>query len=314
MGESSKRIGEIGENIVSGFFSLIGWEASLPNQSISCMKPPKHARSESKRRKRETHGIDHLYCYESPLESSTIVSAVISVKHTDKPYENSPVSTFKKHAQDLVQTLECYKNSEIKKEQLELVGRVRQKRDYGVLFWLSSNDETYDDVVSKVSKAQLDSDFVFQSMSVVDNQQMHFLYDSLMFCKSEPLKFEFYYPETSLNYVDKTLSRTGDVLPVEFLTSPIIPIVFKANNGSAKDIFCLISSDDFDQDSLRRLIQVAREYTHEISCDFLFLFPNYVESHHTDAVRKACTGFDKNIASRVRVKSYNPDFRALNDE
>lgn len=314
MGEKSKKIGEIGENIVDGFFSLIGWNSALSNQSIACMKPQKHARAESKKKHRETHGIDHLFCYKSPLESSATVSAVVSVKHTDKPYENNPKSTFKKHAEDLTQTLECYKNSEVKKSQLELVGSYRQKRDFGVLFWLSSNEDTYDDVVSKISNSRLDSECSFQTLSVIDNKQMGFLYDSLQYCKSNFEYFEYYYPETSLNYIDKELSRTGSVLPVEFLTSPIIPVVFKAVSENQQDVFCLICAEDFDQDSLRRLIQVAREYTHEMSCNFLFLFSNYVASHHSDAVKKACVGFEADISSRVEVQSFRPDFRSLNNE
>ena len=32
MGEKSKKIGEIGENIVGNFFSLLGWEGALSGQ------------------------------------------------------------------------------------------------------------------------------------------------------------------------------------------------------------------------------------------------------------------------------------------
>ena len=71
MGEKSKRIGEIGENIVGNFFHLLGWEGTLSGQKLPCRKPSKHAREGSKKGKRETHGIDYLYCYRSPLEGST---------------------------------------------------------------------------------------------------------------------------------------------------------------------------------------------------------------------------------------------------
>ncbi len=156
MGERSKKIGEIGENIVGNFFHLLGWEGVLSGQVLPCKKPTKHAKASSKTGKRETHGIDYLYCYRSPLESSTIESAIISVKHTENPYENNPKSTFKLHAEDLVGMLECYKNSEIKKQQQELLGRTTRSRDSGILFWISSSEETYADVVSKISNSKLD--------------------------------------------------------------------------------------------------------------------------------------------------------------
>lgn len=315
MGEKSKRIGEIGENIVANFFPLIGWHNALANQSLGCKKPEKHAIKESKKQNRSTHGIDYLYCYKSPLESSTAESVIISVKHTDKPYENSPKNTFKAHAEDLVQTLECYKNSELKKQQLQLLGRVTKNRDSGLLFWLSSNDETYDDVVAKVSNSQLDTSWIFESFHVVDNRRIQFIYDTTSLLRSRfgANRLNFYYPETSLSYVDKTIPRSGKVCPVEFLTSPILPLIIKSDRDGEQDTFCLSSIDNFDQDAMRRIIQAAREYTQDMSCKYLFLFPNYTQSHHHDAVRVAVTGFDGNISTRIEVISYRPDFRSLNN-
>ncbi|WNB74086.1 GapS4a family protein [Methylomonas koyamae] len=315
MGEKSKKIGEIGENIVANFFTLLGWEGVLPGQSLKCKKSQKHARKDSKTGKRETHGIDYLFCYKSPLESSTIESAVISVKHSENPYENNPKSTFKAHAEDLVQTLECYKHSELKKQQLELFGRVTKNRDAGVLFWLSSHEQTYDDVISKIANTRIDTDWSFESFHVVDNRRIQFIYETITFLinKFSNDRLNFYYPETSLSYVDKTINRTGKICPLDFLTAPVLPFIIKAERDDEQDIFCLSSIDGFDQDSIRRLIQAAREYTQDISCKYLFIFPNYIKSHHDDDVRKAAIGFNESMFGRIEVSSYRPDFRSLNN-
>ena len=61
MGEKSKTIGEIGENIAQNFFALLGWHELLPGQSLTCAKKQKHASKESKKGLRETHGIDYLF-------------------------------------------------------------------------------------------------------------------------------------------------------------------------------------------------------------------------------------------------------------
>lgn len=316
MGEKSKKIGEIGENIIDNFFALLGWEGALPGQSLVCKKPTKHARPDSKTGKRESHGIDYLYCYRSPLEGSTAESAVVSVKHSEKPYKNNPKSTFKSHAEDLVQALECYKHSELKKQQHELLGRTTKSRDSGVLFWLSSSDDTFDDVVSKIANSRLEPDWNFESFHVVDNRRIQFVYETITFLRENKGKdrLYFYYPETSLSYVDKSIPRFGKVCPLEFLTSPVIPLIVKAKSEHEQDLFCLSSIEEFDQDSLRRLIQASKEYTQDMSCKYLFMFPNYVQSHHGDAVRKAATGFDNDLFSRIQVVSYRPDFRSLNNE
>ena len=60
MGEKSKTIGEIGENITGNFFDLIGWRNALPNESLKCLKPQKHARKDSKKRKTR-HSWDGLF-------------------------------------------------------------------------------------------------------------------------------------------------------------------------------------------------------------------------------------------------------------
>ena len=315
MGEKSKKIGEIGENIVANFFMLLGWSNALSGQSLICKKSQKHARKVSKTGKRESHGIDYLYCYKSPLEGSTVESAVISVKHSENAYENNPKGTFKLHAEDLIQTLECYKHSELKKQQHELLGRTTKSRDSGVLFWLSSHDETYDDVVSKIANSRLDPDWGFESFHVVDNRRIQFIYETLMFLRNKfgADRLNFYYPETSLSYVDKSIARSGKICPLDFLTSPVLPLIIKAKSDDEQDVFCLSSIDNFDQDSMRRLIQAAREYTQDISCKYLFLFPNYVPSHHDDAIRKAATGFEGDLFGRIEVSSYSSDFRSLNN-
>lgn len=315
MGEKSKKIGEIGENIVGNFFSLLGWEGALSGQVLPCKKPSKHAREGSKSGKRESHGIDYLYCYRSPLEGSTAESAVVSVKHSGNPYENNPKTTFKSHAKDLVEALECYKHSELKKQQHELLGRTTKSRDSGVLFWLSSSDETYDDVVSKVANSRLEQDWSFESFHLVDNQRINFIYDTIRFLRQEygAARLHYYYPETSLSYVDKSIPRFGKVCPLEFLTSPLIPLIIRAQSEHDQDIFCLSSIEGFAQDSLRRLVQAAKEYTQDMSCKLLFLFPNYVESNHGDAVKMAAAGFESDIHSRIKVASYRPDYRSLNN-
>ena len=212
--------------------------------------------------------------------------------------------------------MECYKHSELKKSQHELLGRTTKSRDSGVLFWLSSDEDTYDDVVSKIANSRLDPDWNFESFHVVDNKRISFIFDTVQYLRHKygSDHLNFYYPETSLSYVDKTISRYGKVCPLEFLTSPLIPLIIRAQSRHDQDIFCLATIEDFAQDSLRRLIQAAKEYTQEMSCTLLFLFPNYVDSSHADAVKRAATGFESDLFARIRVSSFRPDFRSLSDE
>lgn len=318
MGEKAKKIGEIGENIVGNFFKLIGWSNSLPGQELTCLKPQKHANPTSKTGKKNTHGIDYLWNYKSSSENYTAESILVSVKHSDAPYPTAPKTKFKEHLKDLAHTLECYNKSELKQKQLSTYFGVRRQKDIGVLFWLSSNEDTYHDVVSKLDNFRLESDFSFDSIHLVDNQQIEFIFDAITFLSKSKYannrEILFYYPETSLNYEDKSITRSGSFLPAEFITSPIILLLLRSESNP--DIFCIATVENFDEESFIMLIQAAREYTKEMKCQYLFLFPNYVASNseHKDTIIKAKQHFDENLSSQIFVESYKPDFRSLNNE
>jgi len=313
MGELSKLIGEIGENITGNFFELIGWNNALSNESLKCLKPKKHALKSSKKGIKETHGIDYLYSYRSSLESNTVHSLVISVKNSDAPYPNSPISKFKDHMTDLAQTIECYNGSPFKGKQLNKFSSYKKSSDIGVLFWLSHSDDTYHDVISKLESCRLNSDLKFSAIYVVDNQKIEFIFQVMNQLKLSYSNHDinFYYPDTSINVSDTEISKYGKILPVEYINSPVIPFILKKTGEI--DTFCIAVSDNFDEGEMPELIQAARNYTNDITCDYLFLFPNYLRKKHNNAVLNAISSFENEVKNNVIVKSYNPDYRSLND-
>jgi hypothetical protein len=314
MGETSKTIGEIGENIAGKFFELIGWHNALPNESLKCLKPQKHARKESKKGKRETHGIDYLYSYRSPLEGNSISNVIISVKNTDDPYPNNPVSKFKDHISDLAQTIECFNGSPAKASQLKKFKHYKKSSDIGVLFWLSQSDDTYHDVVSKLENCRLDSGLKFGVIYVVDNKRIEFIFQAMNFLKLKhpDHSIYFYYPDTSMNYEDNEIPQYGSSLPVEYINSPIIPFLLKKGKEEL-DTFCIAVADNFDEEEMPMLIQAARKYTKDIRCNYLFLFPNYIRTKHHKSVINAINSFENEVGNNIQVMSYKPDYRSLND-
>ena len=313
MGELSKLIGEIGENITGNFFELIGWNNAIPNESLTCLKSKNHARKGSKKGLRETHGIDYLYKYRSSLESNTVHSLVISVKNSNAAYPNSPISTFKAHITDVAQTIECYNGSPLKGQQLSKFTSYKKSSDIGVLFWLSHSDETYHDVISKLESCRLDSNLKFSSIYVVDNKRIEFLFQVLNQLKLSYSSYDlnYYYPDTSINVSDTEIKKYGKILPVEYINSPVIPFILK--KPGKIDTFCIAVSDNFDENEMSELIQSARNYTNDITCDYLFLFPNYLRTKHRKSVLNAIATFENEVENKVIAMSYNPDYRSLND-
>lgn len=313
MGEKSKRIGEIGENITQNFLHLLGWTELRTGIDMPCLKSQKHANPKSKSGKRNTHGLDVLFSYASPSESNTLESVLVSVKYKNEPYPNNPKDKFKSHALELTGLLECYKNSELQHEQHKRLGKFKKNKISGVLIWLSNNNSDNDEIISQINNADISNfETQFETFYVIDTKQADFLYTGLTYIRKSYIDYEmdFYYPETTLNY-NSDLSRVGKILPVEFVTSSVILIRLRKINSDDLDIFCVLSKDNFHRENLFSLIQASKEYTSEMKCRYLFLFPDYNAGMYEYEQDFQLSKVGSSIADKIMIESYLPNLGVL---
>jgi len=106
MGEFSKRIGDVGEDIAVDFLALVGWHQPVRNFDIPSIDPEKH--------EKDSHGIDGYFHYKSPMISRTLENILISVKYSKDKYPNTPVEKFKSYYRDLGMAIESFKKSEMR--------------------------------------------------------------------------------------------------------------------------------------------------------------------------------------------------------
>mgnify|MGYP006289646491 CR=1 FL=1 len=301
MGEWEKRIGERGESVVSDFLDLIGWGDAQRNVSLPCLKKDKH--------KCKTHGIDAFFSYQSNLVDRTLDHLVISIKYTTKKYPASPGSKFKEHFTDLAKAMECFRSSSVRKRAGQNFTSVNNARNVGVLFWLT-NDRDNRDVVSEVSTVRKIDDLSYENIFVVDDFRAAHIFDTVSWVKSysDTHDFEFFYPNTGRNINPAFKESAGPVLPVEYVNSPVLPMVVKKNDG--KKVFVISSIDEFHVDRLRKLIGLAQNITQDLSSETKILFPDYDELFHENDVKDAKAGFeDKDFTASVGVSCYRDDFR-----
>jgi hypothetical protein len=312
MGEWSRRIGEVGEEIVGEFFDLIGWSDSQRNLTLPCMKGQRHGSNE---RPRTTHGIDYLFSYESQLSNRTLDHLVISVKYTLDPYPANPNTKFKQHFLDLTKTMECFKGSEIRRSSNSQFSGIEYAREVGVLFWLSNDASGADDVTQRVANARNIDQYNYDTIYVVDNKRISFIYDAMKYLAihKPDSEIEFFYPNTGKNYNPINKESSGKVLPVEFINSGVLPL--KLSNKDGSKTFVVAVTDDFHKDHLKRLIGLSLEITSDFAKDTLILFPNFDRIHHENQVNEAKSSFrDKKFTENVRVFSYRTDFRNTSNE
>lgn len=312
MGEWSKKIGEVGEEIVGEFFGLIGWQDSRKNLTLPCLKPEKHGAGE---KSKQTHGIDYLFSYESQLEDRTLNHLVVSVKYSSKPYPASPSAKFKDHFFDLTKTLECFKNSEIRSSSNNQFTGIDNARNVGVLFWLSNDTNSDGDVIKKVAGARGLDDYSYESLYLIDNHRFSFIYDSIKFLrlKYPSCDIDFFYPSTGRNFNISNRDTSGKILPVEFVNSSLLP--FKIINEKGDKIFSISVIDSFNMDHLKRVIGLAQEMTSDLANSTVIMFPDYDRLKHENDVYEAKQGFkNKTFTNTVTVTSFRSDFRSLGNE
>ncbi|EQB8942035.1 GapS4a family protein [Vibrio parahaemolyticus] len=272
MGEFSKRVGEVGEKIVVDFLRLFGWKNMYNNDELNCINSNHGC---------ETHGIDALFAYKSLLQQQTLTSVVVSAKYSSNPYEKVP-STFKSHFNDIAKTVECYSRSELKRELATRIKGTSKKEDIGVLFYLNNvEDPESDNIKSKILKSRVTPDIPFNTIHLVDNARATFLYSALGFIKSKHGKLSFFCNTTTLNVNSNT--RHTSIMPVEYVTSPIIPMSVPYQDGKK---FVLLCDFDFSEDALNLVYKLAKKLCADFSNHYEIYFKTFNPLHHDPIVDK----------------------------
>ncbi len=303
MGEKSKLIGEYGEKSVENFLKLIGWGETPRNIEFACIKEVHEKR---------THGIDFYYAYLSPLTDGILKRISISVKFSDKAYPNSPNSKFKEYFDDLAQAIDCFKYSSELKE-LNTIRGYTTVENIGLLFWLSNEENETGDILSKLENIQLNSDYSFDSLYVVDNKRIDFIFSSIQYTRNrfKNSDISFFYPDTGKNLNPATKRNNGKVLPIEYINSTIIPLRIE-DVQTKKTTLVLITNDNFELNDLKRLIGLSKELSKSWPSEIVICFPDYNELRHSKDVRNAKTTFeDETFTQNIIVENFNTNFKSL---
>lgn len=311
MGEWSRRIGEVGEEIVGEFFELIGWSDSQRNLTLTCTRGERHSIGS---RPRNTHGMDYLFSYESQLTHRTLDHLVVSVKYTLNPYPASPNSKFKEHFLDLAATMECFKRSENLRSANSQFSGVDNSREIGILFWLSNDGSGEESILQKVSNVRNVDQYNYGSIYVVDNKRVSFIYDTIKYLRSAnpDSELNFFYPNTGKNYNSISRESSGKILPAEFINSGVIP--FKLTHKDKSKTFVVASIDEFHKDNLKRLMGLSHSMGLNLAMNTSILFPDFDLVRHENQVSEAKSSFrDKDFTGSVSVSSYRSDFRNISN-
>jgi hypothetical protein len=301
MGEFSKRIGEIGENIVVEFLALIGWHQPVRNFDIPSTDPEKHEKN--------SHGIDAYFSYKSPMISRTLENILISVKYSKDKYPNAPVEKFKEHYKDLGMAIESFKKSEMRADTTARHSDFETTFDRGIIFWLNNADDESVDLLQKLSKLEAPKDFNHDGIFLVDNKKIEFFFSAIEFAKRKyPGKqIQFTYFSTGLNG-DNEIPKNGSIMPIQYLASNILPI--RVQTDSDKSALILCSRENFEEEELIKLIGLAKNITANYQSNTIIAFPDFNRLQHEQLVSHAKLIVEESsFTNTLSVENFNPNFR-----
>lgn len=301
MGEFSKRIGEIGEDIVVEFLALIGWHKPVRNFDIQSTDPEKHGKN--------SHGIDGYFHYQSPMISRTLENILISVKYSKDKYPNAPIEKFKEYYKDLGMGIESFKKSELRATTINNRSEFENVFDRGIIFWLNNVEDESQDLLQKLFKIEAPKDFNHDGIFLIDNKKIEFIFDGIEFVKRKypNKKIEFTYFNTGFNSDDLAV-KNGEIMPVQYLSSNIIPI--RVQTDIEKNTFILCSREKFEQNELIKLIGLAKNITANYQANTIIAFPDYNRLQHEQIVDSAKQTFEEaSFTNSLSVENFNPNFR-----
>lgn len=310
MGEWSKSIGEKGEKIVKFIFEdILNYNSLQENNSIDCVKGLKHKDSSAKNNK-TSHGIDGLISYKSPVEDYTLDIGVISSKYIVGDYPKNPSTLFKSHIKDLAFTLECFNNSKLKSKLNQNFIEVNKTEIFGVLVWLSNSSSLDFDLTSKVSKIQIDDDFIFDKIIFLDNSKVNFLYESIFRTKEilNNANVDFVYHNSGLNFTSIHGKSYGKIFPINYLYSDIIPL--RISDGKNVELRVFIN-DDFDENQFSQILNFSKSFDQLNAIDKVVLFyKSYDYLLNDNQVKQVLSNFPTySLNDNLLIKKFPSDFR-----
>ncbi|GAI99320.1 unnamed protein product, partial [marine sediment metagenome] len=156
---------------------------------------------------------------------------------------------------------------------------------------------------------EVPKDFYHDGIFLVDNKKIEFFFYAIEFVKRKyPNKLiEFVYFQTGFNS-DDSAPRNGSIMPVQYLSSNILPL--KVQTDIDKNTLILCAKDNFEQNELIKLIGIAKNIGANLQSNTIIAFPDYNRLHHEHLVINAKQIFEEaSFTNALTVENFNPNFR-----
>jgi hypothetical protein len=317
-GETAVRNGNDGEKMMKGFLQEIGWENLMTHQQFLCYDNLKH--SSKKGSERTSHNVDGIFYYDSPLNHQETDIVLCSSKHNQDEYSSK--TNLYSYIKDLAQSIECATKDHTLNNDIDAENK--DKSFKGVLFWVSSNlDEQSEDIISQIGNIMIENEdgekpklrgLNYDSIYLVDNNRATFIYSAIKTAKAfrPNIPLKFLYPHTGFNNQNEDLMTAGEILPIQYINTSILPIVLDGDQKISVLIFC---NTNFDKENLRRLIWFAHKIS-GLTNEIVLYFNDYDATSHKAEENSVKQSFkDNSLTNKIALrKTTVNNFTTLKEE
>ncbi|MCK7557567.1 hypothetical protein MKQ70_22205 [Chitinophaga sedimenti] len=314
-GETAVKTGADGETIMENFLKIVGWNPLVKNAQFVCNNGLRH--KHVSKGERTTHNIDGFFSYENPLNHGYLDVVLCSSKHNLDEYSSkSNVFSF---LQEMADAIECAPDDFNLSPSFTTNKEIVYK---GVIFWISSDpDEAKVSIIDRVSDDLLEDENLvmpklkarnYDSIFLIDNRKASFVFSAISTAQTlfPGNSIKFLYPHTGRNNDTDEVMVAGEIMPIQYINSSILPIVIDGDTVSIL-LFC---DEPFNRNSLSKIIWFAHKIC-GLANSITIFFNDYHATRHENEVNFVKQSFkDQSFTKKITVRRIrNFDFVTLRE-
>ena len=173
----------------------------------------------------------------------------------------------------------------------------------GLIIWINADQNNELDLFDELDSIDFDTETKHDGIFLIDNTRFDFIDKCLNFLDAHYGDYERFYIYFANGLNNNNVSRrTGNIMPLEFINSSILPFVLKKGDVS---ILVLFSIDNFDTESLIQIIGLAKNLSNGVNGATLICYPDYSKTIHENnvAITKRKVE-DSNFTENLNVVNY----------
>lgn len=261
-GETSKKFGELGEELCSKILDKLGWIKNTDNIDFKCIK---ESHVTDKKNPNITHGIDYVYSYSDPYSRKDIIILVDS--KAQKITNNSKLiaaptlgSKLADYIEEISKKMKCSVNGESFRELTGLSGAGADL--VGIIFYYAHDEDLKEEFFVQIAQKSNPTLEGNDKVYVIPNSKMNLVYSTIKYLEQKSLikcqdlkSYEFNYPDKEM--IAPNISW-GKVLTLDLMFSQII-FARVGNDSKGYDYFAFYSGEYTDE-SIKRLCSALSRY------------------------------------------------------